>query len=88
LLLNGKFLGYETLNSANFWVWYLENRTHLIEHYPLFRTIPVEHFALLGGMNPNILKAFPHIQALKKFRSPQKKNLRGFASGYLPACSQ
>jgi hypothetical protein len=42
--LNGKLLGFETPNSMNYWVWYLENRNHLVEHFALFRLYEVEHF--------------------------------------------
>jgi len=36
MFLNGKFLGYKKLNSGNYWVWYLDNRNHLMEHFARF----------------------------------------------------
>jgi hypothetical protein len=72
-LLNGQFLGYDTLDSGNFWVQYLENRNHLDEHFDVFRNHMSEHFAHFGCINTNILKAFPHIQPFKKIPSPRTK---------------
>jgi hypothetical protein len=43
-LLNGKLLGYKTPNSMNYWVKYLENHNHLIDHFSLFRNHWIEHF--------------------------------------------
>jgi hypothetical protein len=43
------------LNSLNYWVWYLENRNHFIEHFALFESYKSEHF-----------QAFPAELCLKK----------------------
>ncbi len=46
--LNGKLLGFEILNSVNYWVWCLENPNHASERFDVFRNHPIEHFTFLG----------------------------------------
>jgi hypothetical protein len=38
LFLIGELLGFEMLNSGNYWVLYREKRNHLLEHFAHFVT--------------------------------------------------
>jgi len=57
-LLNGKLLGYKNPSSMNCWVWYLENRNHLMEHFASIRNHLEEHFALFRSYQSEHFRAF------------------------------
>jgi hypothetical protein len=57
--LNGKLLGFENPFSMNYWVWYLENRNHFVEHFRLSRNHLIEHFALFRLYEVEHFEAFP-----------------------------
>jgi len=78
-LLIGKFLGYKTPNSGNFWVQYLENRNHLIELFARLGCTFANISHGLGCMFANILKHLPQIHALQK--------ISGFAKQKSPLLS-
>ena len=56
-LLNGKLLGYKNPFSMNYWVSYLENRNHLIEHFAPIRNHLIEHFALFRSYKSEHFRA-------------------------------
>ena len=57
-LLNGKLLGYKSPFSMNYWVSYLENRNHLIEHFAPIRNHLMERFALFRLYESEHFRAF------------------------------
>ncbi len=58
LLLNGKLLGFKKLISLNYWVWYLENRNQLDEHFASSPNHLDEHFTLFGLYKSEHFRAF------------------------------
>ena len=59
----------------NYWVWYLKNRNHLIEHFDVFRNKLNQHLALFGSHKSEHFKAFTAkytLHAIYAFRKLQK----------------